>query len=95
MKGEPEQRARALAEYIVKHGATVRNAAAHFGCSKSTVHKDVAVRLKQLDPALAKEVRSVLDVNKQERHIRGGRATKEKYSRRLLGLSAQESGIKK
>ncbi|MEG2513112.1 MAG: sporulation transcriptional regulator SpoIIID, partial [Acetivibrio sp.] len=62
--------------------ATVRQAAKEFGISKSTVHKDVTERLKIVNPALAKRTRSVLDVNKSERHIRGGLATKEKYLHR-------------
>ncbi|MBR4727966.1 MAG: sporulation transcriptional regulator SpoIIID [Clostridia bacterium] len=81
MKGIVEQRAIALAEYIVENKTTVRAAAKKFGISKSTVHMDVATRLKQLDPTLYTDVRAVLDVNKAERHIRGGLATKEKYSK--------------
>ena len=72
-----------VAKYIVEHGATVRQTAKEFGISKSTVHKDVTARLVYISPALAKEVRSVLDVNKSERHIRGGQATREKY----MGIS--------
>jgi putative DeoR family transcriptional regulator (stage III sporulation protein D) len=79
VKGNIEERAVELAQYIVENRATVRSAAAKFGISKSTVHKDVAERLSQINPALANEVRKVLDVNKSERHIRGGLATKEKY----------------
>ena len=74
-----EERAVAIAEYIVKNKATVRQAAGQFGVSKSTVHKDVTSRLMSLNPALAKQAREVLDVNKSERHIRGGLATREKY----------------
>ena len=69
-----------LAAHILETGATVRAAASKFGISKSTVHKDCAERLAQVNPSLATEVRKVLDVNKAERHIRGGLATKEKYS---------------
>ncbi len=79
MKGYIEERACAIGQYIVEAKATVRQAAKKFGVSKSTVHKDVSDRLKDINPALAKEVRQVLDVNKAERHIRGGMATKEKY----------------
>jgi putative DeoR family transcriptional regulator (stage III sporulation protein D) len=68
-----------IARYIIDNNATVRRAAKHFGVSKSTVHKDVTARLMQVNPVLAAEARKVLDVNKQERHIRGGLATKEKY----------------
>ena len=66
-------------EYIAESGATVRAAAQHFGVSKSTVHKDVSERLKTVKPSLYKEVKVILDINKQERHIRGGEATKRKY----------------
>ena len=81
MKGDPEERAAAVGRYIVESGATVRAAAAVFGVSKSTVHKDVTERLPAINHALAGEARKVLDVNKSERHIRGGMATKEKYAR--------------
>lgn len=74
-----EERAAMLGEYIVKNKTTVRAAAKAFGISKSTVHIDVAQRLKRYDPNLYTEVRKVLDINKEERHIRGGLATKEKY----------------
>ena len=74
-----EERAVAIAGYIVNNKATVRQAASQFGVSKSTVHKDVTERLVQINPTLAMEARKVLDVNKSERHIRGGLATKEKY----------------
>ncbi len=79
MKEYIEERATLVAQYIIEHNVTVREAAKKFGISKSTIHKDVAERLIQINPALAKEVRKVLDVNKSERHIRGGMATKEKY----------------
>ncbi len=69
-----------IAKYIIDNNTTVRQAAKHFGISKSTVHKDCTERLAQVSPALAAEVRKVLDVNKSERHIRGGMATKEKYA---------------
>ncbi len=68
-----------IANYIIDNNATVRQTAKQFGISKSTVHKDVTERLMQINPALAKEARKVLDVNKSERHIRGGLATREKY----------------
>ena len=79
MKGDPDQRAVQLGEYIAAHSATVRAAAAAFGCSKSTVHKDVVVRLRALQPELFAQVRAVLARNKAERHLRGGAATKRKY----------------
>ena len=75
-----EERAINLAHYIIDSKDTVRGAAKKFGISKSTVHKDVSERLKKINPSLAKEVRVVLDENKAERHIRGGMATKMKYS---------------
>ncbi len=74
-----EERAEDLGDYIVQHKATVRAAAQAFGISKSTVHTDVAKRLQKINPSLYKEVRAVLDINKAQRHIRGGMATKEKY----------------
>lgn len=74
-----EQRACDLAEYIIENKATVRAAAKQFGISKSTVHKDLTERLKTVNPALYREVRRLLDINKAERHIRGGMATKRKY----------------
>ncbi len=76
-----EERAMAIAAYIIEEGATVRQAAKKFGVSKSTVHKDVSERLEYINMAQAREVRKILDINKAERHIRGGMATKEKYSR--------------
>ena len=79
MKEYIEERAIEIAHYIIENNATVRQTAKAFGISKSPVHKDVAERLSQINPALANEVRKVLDVNKSERHIRGGLATKEKY----------------
>ena len=79
MKEYIEERAVAIANYIIDHNATVRQTAKKFGISKSTVHKDVAERLLYINPHLATEARKVLDVNKSERHIRGGMATKEKY----------------
>ena len=75
-----EERAVDLAHYIIDTGDTVRGAAKKFGISKSTVHKDVSDRLKKINPALFLEVRTILDENKAERHIRGGMATKLKYS---------------
>ena len=79
MKDHIEERAVEVACYIIETRATVRQEAKKFGISKSTVHKDCAERLRMINPSLAMEVRKVLDVNKQERHIRGGLATKEKY----------------
>ena len=74
-----EERAICLAHYIIDSKDTVRGAAAKFGISKSTVHKDVSERLLKINPPLADEVRLILNENKAERHIRGGMATKLKY----------------
>ncbi|MCD7818591.1 MAG: sporulation transcriptional regulator SpoIIID [Lachnospiraceae bacterium] len=82
MKEYIEERVLAIAVYIVESSATVREAAKRFGVSKSTVHKDMVDRLAEINPSLSQDVRKVLDVNKQERHIRGGLATREKYLRR-------------
>lgn len=79
MKEYIEARALKLADYIIENNATVRQTAKKFGISKSTVHKDVTDRLAQINPAMAKQAAVVLAVNKSERHIRGGQATKEKY----------------
>lgn len=68
-----------LASYLVENRATVRATAQRFGISKSTVHKDVTERLETINKTLARQARKVLDINKSERHIRGGMATKEKY----------------
>ena len=81
MKGLLEERAVRLGEYLIEHQSTVRDTAAAFGISKSTVHKDVTAVLPKLNTGLYKEVRAVLDVNKEERHLRGGEATKQKYER--------------
>ena len=82
MKQSVDDRAAMLGEYIVQNKATVRRAAKQFGVSKSTVHKDVTERLETINKTLARQARKVLDINKSERHIRGGLATKEKYLHR-------------
>ena len=79
MSEQIEERACQLAVYMIETGATVRAAASHFGISKSTVHKDLQQRLRKSNPALYTQVRSILERNKQERHIRGGMATRRKY----------------
>lgn len=79
MKGDPEERAVRLGEYIVETGATVRSAAKTFGISKSTVYKDVTARLERQNKALARQVQKVLGFNKAQRHLRGGMATRHKY----------------
>ncbi len=79
MKDYIEERAVEIANYIIETKATVRQTAKKFGISKSTVHKDVTERLLQINPSLATDARKILDLNKSERHIRGGLATREKY----------------
>jgi len=74
-----DERAVLFGKYIAENGATVRSTAKFFGCSKSTVHKDVSERLRTISPSLFGEVRQVLEKNKAERHLRGGMATKMKY----------------
>ena len=80
MRDYINERVMALSRYIVESEDTVRGAALRFGISKSTVHKDVTSKLCEIDKSLYEKVRIVLDINKSERHIRGGMATKEKYS---------------
>lgn len=87
MKGYPEERAVSLALYIIENNATVRQTAKVFNVSKSTVHKDVSQRLKNINPTAYEEVKKILNQNKQERHIRGGIATKNKYAA-VRGTSA-------
>ena len=82
MKDYIEERAVEIANYIIENNATVRHTAKQFGISKSTVHKDITDRLVHINPALAAQARVVLDVNKSERHIRGGMATKGKYQQK-------------
>lgn len=79
MKGIVEERAVTLGTHIAESGDTVRQTAKKFGISKSTVHKDVSSRLKKINPPLYNRVKKVLEVNKSERHIRGGMATRQKY----------------
>ena len=74
-----EERVRCIAEYVIEHGATVRQAAKVFGTSKSTVHKAMTERLCAISPADARKVAKILQKNKAERHIRGGNATRKKY----------------
>ena len=78
----PEERACELAVYMIETNATVRSAAKQFGISKSTVHKALTERLRQCNYSLYLQVRQILDKNKQERHIRGGMATKLKYQKK-------------
>ena len=79
LKGNIEERAVTLAQYIIENRTTVRAAAKKFGISKSTVHKDISERLPQFNRSLYLQVKEVLDENKAQRHIRGGIATRKKY----------------
>lgn len=79
MKGYIEERAITIAQYIIDSKATVRQAASRFGVSKSTIHKDMTERLPAINHTLAENVRKVLDINKSERHLRSGMATRAKY----------------
>ena len=79
MKGNIEERAAELAQYIIENRVTVRAAAKKFGVSKSTVHKDLSERLPKFNHTLYVQVKEVLEVNKAQRHIRGGIATRKKY----------------
>ena len=82
MKSYIEERILSIANYTVNHNSTVRETAKKFGISKSTVHKDITERLNEINYTLAENVKIVLAENKQERHIRGGWATREKYLRK-------------
>ena len=80
MKDYIEERVLEVAQYIIDSKATIRKTAKVFGVSKSTIHKDIIERLPKVNPSIAEEAQRVIDVNKIERHIRGGNATKLKYS---------------
>ena len=84
MRREIQIRVVDSAEYIVATGATVRACARKFGVSKSTIHKDMRLRLPDIDPVLARQVDRVLGINRAERHIRGGQATRRKYAERNM-----------
>ena len=79
IKTRGKERVEILADYVVETGATVRACAAHFGISKSTVHKYLTEKLKYINKSMYYEVKKILEINKSERHIRGGEATKRKY----------------
>ena len=79
MNDHIRERACRLAVYMIENRETVRGVAKHFGISKSTVHKDLSQRLPQYDRGLYQQVKSILDINKAQRHIRGGLATRQKY----------------
>ncbi len=87
MKDYIEDRTIRLGNFIIENKCTVRDAAKHFGISKSTVHKDLTERLPGIRRDLFKSVREILDENREERHIRGGQATREKYLKRQLSLN--------
>jgi putative DeoR family transcriptional regulator (stage III sporulation protein D) len=80
------ERCELIAEYVIDTGATVRTTAIHFGVSKSTVHKDLTLRLKYTNPTLYRQVKEILETNKSQRHLRGGEATRKKY----LSLSKKD-----
>jgi len=79
LKDYIEDRVLEVARYIIESKATIRRTAKVFGVSKSTIHKDMTERLPKINPQIANEAKTILDLNKSERHIRGGRATKMKY----------------
>lgn len=79
MKDYIEERVLGVAKYIIDSKSTIRKTAIAFGVSKSTIHKDMTERLPKINPIIAKEAKNILDLNKAERHIRGGKATKMKY----------------
>ena len=76
---DAEERCEKFARYLIENKSTVRETANFFGISKSTVHKDITVKLKRLNYELYKEVEKILEINKLERHIRGGEATRKKF----------------
>ena len=92
MFGNKEQ-AEILGEYVIETGATVRSCASKFGISKSTVHKDLSVKLKYINKSMYSKVKEILDLNKAERHLRGGEATKKKYEREKKGKFWKKQGI--
>lgn len=93
MKIQPNNRAVILGQFIIENKATVRSAAKKFGISKSTVHKDVSERLPKVNPALYAQVKDILEINKQERHIRGGLATKIKYQQLAIKAAKKQSSL--
>ena len=84
MYNEIEERVKKVATYMIETGSTVRQTAKVFNISKSTIHKDISQRLEEINPLLAQEAKKVLEKNKEERHIRGGMATKLKYESRRV-----------
>lgn len=94
MNDAVEQRAVEIGKYIVQTKCTVRSAAKKYGVSKSTVHKDITARLKEIDLALYKEVNEVMQINKAQRHIRGGLATKLKYKNKREAMKVGGESMK-
>lgn len=92
VKGLPEERVITLALYIIENEATVRAAGKKFSISKSTVHKDITERLPKINANLYRQVKHVLDKNKAERHLRGGQATKRKYS--LISVAENRASVR-
>lgn len=86
MNIQGRERSEILAEYVIETGATVRVTAQRFGISKSTVHKDLSQKLRHLNPSLYSRAKEILELNKSERHLRGGEATKQKYLRKKLKI---------
>ncbi|WAM33512.1 sporulation transcriptional regulator SpoIIID [Caldicellulosiruptor morganii] len=93
MKEDIEKRALLAAKLLIRYNATVRKVAKILGVSKSTVHNDLTWRLYKINKGLYKQVRAILDKNKQKRHIRGGEATRRKYFAKKEKASLQNSGI--
>ena len=85
-----KDRAEILADYVIETGATVRQAATRFGVSKSTVHKDLTYKLKMINPSLYSQVKEILEINKSQRHLRGGEATRKKYLLKKEGRSREK-----
>ena len=85
-----KDRAEVLADYVIETGATVRLAATRFGVSKSTVHKDLTYKLKMINPSLYSQVKEILELNKSQRHLRGGEATRKKYLLKKEGRSREK-----
>lgn len=88
------ERCELLAEYLIEHRATVRAVAYAFSVSKSTVHKDIAVKLKEINISLYEQAKEILDFNKQQRHLRGGEATREKYLKKKRLSVREDFGTK-
>ena len=90
MQAFKKERSELLGEYVIDKKATVRSAAMHFGVSKSTVHKDLTHKLRYINPGLYREVKEILELNKSQRHLRGGEATRKKYLMRYKNEKSRE-----